>query len=117
MNLQSSDPSVQVMSQITVPAGQTKVREFVDTAVGDTFWVQSTAAPNTAPGLVTIHDNAPTNDRWNYAAVEVTPVAGTATATIALGPAAAPSIATAAARSPTAVGYYCTLHQPATIAA
>ena len=53
------------------------------------------------------HDNAPTNDRWNYAAVEVTPVAGTATATIALG------AATPAQRSPTAVGYYCTLHDPA----
>ena len=29
--------------------------------------------PQLAPGLVTIHDNAPTNDRWNYAAVEVLP--------------------------------------------
>jgi hypothetical protein len=55
------------------------------------------------------HDNAPTNDRWNYAAVEVTPVPGTATATIALD--AAP----AAQRATTAVGYYCTLHQPAAI--
>jgi hypothetical protein len=45
--------------------------------VGDTFWVQSTAAPNTAPGLVTIHDTSPTNDRWNYAAVEILPAAGT----------------------------------------
>ena len=59
---------------------------------------------------MTIHDNAPTNDRWNYSAVEVTPVAGTATATIALG------AATTAQRSATAVGYYCTLHQPAAIA-
>ena len=70
--------------------------------------MQSTAAPSTAPGLVTIHDNAPTNDRWNYAAVEVTPVAGTATATITFG-------AAAAQRSTTDVGYYCTLHQPAGI--
>jgi hypothetical protein len=100
----------------TPVAGQQLQDQWVDTSAGDTFWVQSTAAPNTAPGLVTIHDNAPTNDRWNYAAVEVTPVAGTATATIALGPAAA-STATAAARPSTAVGYYCTLHQPTTIAA
>ena len=85
--------------------------QWIDTGTGDTFWVQSTAAPSTAPGLVTIHDNAPTNDRWNYAAVEVTPVAGTATATIALG------AATAAQRSATAVGYYCTLHEPAASAA
>jgi hypothetical protein len=91
----------------TPVTGQQLQDQWIDTGSGDTFWVQSTAAPNTAPGLVTIHDNAPTNDRWNYAAVEVTPVAGTATATIALG------AATPAQRSPTAVGYYCTLHDPA----
>jgi len=91
----------------TPVAGQQLQDQWIDTASGDTFWVQSTAAPNTAPGLVTIHDNAPTNDRFNYAAVEVTPVAGTATATIALG------AANAAPRSATAVGYYCTLHEPA----
>jgi hypothetical protein len=57
-------------------AGQSLVHQWVDTRVGDTFWVQSTAAPNTAMGLVTIHDNAPTNDRWNYTAVEVLPAPG-----------------------------------------
>lgn len=57
----------------TPTAGQVLQQQWIDTAVGDTFWVQSTAAPqSTAPGLVTIHDTAPTNDRWNYAAVEVT---------------------------------------------
>ena len=56
----------------TPVTGQVLQRQWVDSAVGDTFWVQSTATPNTALGLVTIHDNAPTNDRWNYAAVEVT---------------------------------------------
>ena len=37
-------------------------------------------------GLVTIHDNAPTNHRYNYAAVEVTaaPQSATATATAKL---------------------------------
>jgi Big-like domain-containing protein/lysyl oxidase len=66
----------------TPVSGQQLQDQWVDTATGDTFWVQSTAAPNTAPGLVTIHDNAPTNDRWNYAAVAVTPVpSGTATVT------------------------------------
>jgi hypothetical protein len=64
----------------TPVTGQQLQDQWVDTGSGDTFWVQSTAAPNTAPGLVTIHDNAPTNDRWNYAAVEVTPVtSGTST--------------------------------------
>jgi hypothetical protein len=55
----------------TPVSGQVIVHERVDTPVGDTFWVQSTAAPSTAFGLVTIHDNAPTNDQWNYTAVEV----------------------------------------------
>jgi len=43
----------------------------VDTQVGDTFWVQSTTAPSTVNTLVDIHDTAPTNDQWNYAAVEI----------------------------------------------
>jgi hypothetical protein len=60
----------------TPVAGQTLQHQWVDTGIGDTYWVQSTAAPNTAMGLVTIHDNAPTNDRWNYAAVEVLPTPG-----------------------------------------
>jgi hypothetical protein len=89
----------------TPVAGQVLQDQWIDTGSGDTFWVQSTTAPSTAPGLVTIHDNAPTNDRWNYAAVEVTPAAGSATATISFG-------AAAAQRSTTDVGYYCTLHQP-----
>jgi hypothetical protein len=55
----------------TPVTSQVLQRQWVDTGAGDTFWVQSTATPNTALGLVTIHDNAPTNDRWNYAAVEV----------------------------------------------
>jgi hypothetical protein len=57
----------------TPVAGQVLQDQWLATSVGDTFWVQSTASPNAAPGLVTIHDNAPTNDRWNYAAVEVLP--------------------------------------------
>jgi hypothetical protein len=55
----------------TPSAGQVLVHQFLDTRTGDTFWVQSTSAPSTANALVDIHDTAPTNDRWNYAAVEV----------------------------------------------
>jgi hypothetical protein len=55
----------------TPVSGQVLVHQRVDTGVGDTFWVQSTIAPSTAFGLVTIHDDAPTNDQWNYAAVEI----------------------------------------------
>ena len=60
----------------TPVSGQTLRQQWLDTATGDTFWVQSTAAPNVALDLVTIHDNAPTNDQWNYAAVEVTAAPG-----------------------------------------
>lgn len=70
-------------------AGQTLVQQWLDTAVGDTFWVQSTAAPSAAPGLVTIHDNAPTADQWNYAAVAIIPRAGTAAAVATASSAAA----------------------------
>jgi hypothetical protein len=52
-------------------SGQTLIHQRVDTQVGDTFWVQATAAPSTVDGLVDIHDTAPTNDQWNYAAVEI----------------------------------------------
>ena len=52
-------------------SGQVLVHQRVDTQIGDTYWVQSTAAPSTTAGTADIHDNAPTTDRWNYAAVEV----------------------------------------------
>jgi len=55
----------------TPVSGQVLVHQRVDSGVGDTFWVQSTSAPVTANMLVDIHDSAPTNDRWNYAAVEI----------------------------------------------
>jgi hypothetical protein len=51
--------------------GQVLVHQRVDTQVGDTYWVQSTAAPSTSQGPVAIHDNLPIADRWNYAAVEI----------------------------------------------
>jgi hypothetical protein len=51
--------------------GQVLVHQWLDTPASNTFWVQSTAAPSDALGLVDIHDNEPTNDRWNYAAVEI----------------------------------------------
>jgi hypothetical protein len=52
-------------------SGQVLVHQKVDTVVGDTYWVQSTAAPITANALVDIHDTLPTSDQWNYAAVEI----------------------------------------------
>jgi hypothetical protein len=56
----------------TPVSGQVLQQQWVDSGTGDTFWVQSTSAPNIALSLVTIADSAPTNDQWNYAAVEVT---------------------------------------------
>ena len=55
----------------TPVSGQVLVHQRVDTQVGDTYWVQSTVTPSTANALVDIHDNAPTTDQWNYAAVEI----------------------------------------------
>ena len=55
----------------TPVAGQVLVHQRVETAVGDTFWVQSTLAPSTAPGQVEIRDSAPTNHQWNFAAAEI----------------------------------------------
>jgi hypothetical protein len=55
----------------TPVSGQVLVHQRIDTQSGDTFWVQSTAAPSLADGLVDIHDTAPTTDQWNYAAVEI----------------------------------------------
>ncbi len=58
----------------TVPADQTKVHEWVDTSVGDTFWVQARIAAVPAAGTaITLSDTAPTNDRWNFAIVEIVP--------------------------------------------
>ena len=57
----------------TVGANQTKVDEFL-ASVGDTMWVQrQTAAIPFGGTQVIVNDTAPTNDRWNLAAVEVPP--------------------------------------------
>ena len=55
----------------TPVSGQVLPHQRVDTQIGDTYWVQSTAAPSTSNGTVDIHDTAPTSDQWNYAAVEI----------------------------------------------
>lgn len=55
----------------TPVAHQVLRRQWVDSATGDTFWVQSLARPTTAHRLVTIRDVAPTDHQWNYVGVEV----------------------------------------------
>ena len=55
----------------TIPAGQTKVHEFL-APTGDSFWVQSANTSTTAAGAtVTLNATAPTNDQWNFAIVEL----------------------------------------------
>ena len=48
------------------------LNQVVDTGVGDTFWSQCQIGGVAAPGtVVTINDTAPTNDQWNFTAVEI----------------------------------------------
>jgi hypothetical protein len=55
-----------------VGAGQILLSQQLDSRIGDTYWSQATSAPAGAAGqVVTLGDTAPTNDRWNLAAVEV----------------------------------------------
>jgi hypothetical protein len=55
----------------TLGAGSSMVHEWVDTPVGDTTWVQSMGPFSSAAIPVTVNCTAPTNDQWNYVAVEV----------------------------------------------
>jgi hypothetical protein len=58
----------------TVGTGQAMVHQWLDTVSGDSYWVQTRTAPSASAGsVVTINDTAPTNDRWNLAAVEIVP--------------------------------------------
>ena len=56
----------------TLGANQTMTHQFIDTNIGETFWVQSITSPVANSGTVaTINDTAPTSDRWNLATVEI----------------------------------------------
>jgi hypothetical protein len=56
----------------TLGTSQTMTHQWIDSGTGDTFWVQSGSGAVTASGTsVTLNDTAPTNDRWNFARVEV----------------------------------------------
>jgi hypothetical protein len=56
----------------TLGPGQTMVHQWVETTLGDTYWVQRATSPAGAVGsVVTVNDTAPTVDRWNLTAVEV----------------------------------------------
>jgi beta-lactam-binding protein with PASTA domain len=54
--------------------GQSMVHQFVDTLVGDTFWVQQRVGTVASAGtVVQLNATSPTNDRWNFAIVEIVP--------------------------------------------
>ena len=58
----------------TLGLNQTMVHQWVDTATGDTYWVQAWMGPVPVRGtLIRLNDAAPTGDRWNFAAVEIVP--------------------------------------------
>jgi hypothetical protein len=58
-------------------AGQAIAHQWVDSASGDTMWSQGTQAPVAASGAtVALADSAPTTDRFNLAAVEITAATG-----------------------------------------
>lgn len=58
----------------TVGAGQTLRHQWVDTGVGDTFWVQSQQKPTASDGtVVPIDDPAPGGSRWTLATAEILP--------------------------------------------
>ncbi len=57
----------------TMPPGWVPLGQWLDTRTGDTYWSQYTNVPVPAAGtLVTASDTAPTADRWNMVAVELT---------------------------------------------
>ena len=58
----------------TPGSGQAIVHQWLDTAIGDSYWVQNRTAALTSPmTTATISDSAPTNDSWNLASVEIVP--------------------------------------------
>ena len=57
----------------TAGPGQTLVSQFLVRSAGKTYWVQGSSTASIAAGQqVTLNDTAPTTDRWDLAAVEVT---------------------------------------------
>lgn len=65
----------------TLGPNQQMIHQWFDPQIG-TFWCQATAGVTTLSNtLVTLNDTAPTNDRWDYSAVEVTVSGGSPTPT------------------------------------
>ena len=55
-------------------ANQAIVHQWLDTARGNTYWMQGFVGPVAeAPASIVLNDLVPTADRWNFASVEVLP--------------------------------------------
>jgi hypothetical protein len=56
----------------TLATNQVMLHQYLDTGAGDTSWSQYLGQiTGPAGSLVTMNDTAPTNDRWDMAAVEL----------------------------------------------
>jgi hypothetical protein len=56
----------------TLPSGWVTLDQWIDAGTGDTYWSQYTNSPTGAAGsVVNVRDTAPTNHRWDLAAVEL----------------------------------------------
>jgi hypothetical protein len=57
----------------TLGPNQILDNQYLDTATGDTYWVQNQTYPPLIPlgASVILNDTAPTNDRWNFVGVEI----------------------------------------------
>jgi Bacterial Ig domain/Lysyl oxidase len=57
----------------TLGLNQQLLHQWTDTSTGDTYWMQATASTidNPSNTAVTLNDTFPTEDRWNFSAVEV----------------------------------------------
>ena len=57
----------------TLGPNQILDNQWLDTATGDTYWVQNQTYPPLIPlgASVILNDTAPTNDRWNFVGVEI----------------------------------------------
>jgi PASTA domain len=56
----------------TLGSGQVMIKEYLNTPYNQTLWLQARSTFVAAPSTVLVNDIAPTADRWNLAAVEIT---------------------------------------------
>jgi beta-lactam-binding protein with PASTA domain len=57
----------------TLGPNQTMIRQSINASAGDTFWVQAQLSSFSSSTSVQLNDTAPTNDRWNFASIEIFP--------------------------------------------